>query len=398
MVGPAVKREGVAHLRATMGLSERRACSIVSADRKMVRYRSCRPPDTELRTQLRDLANERKRFGYRRLSVLLRQEGEPSGINRIYRLYREEGLTVRKRRARRRAVGSRAPILIVSKPNARWSVDFVHDQLACGRRLRILNIVDDVTRECLAAIPDTSISGRRVARELTALIKRRGKPGMTSRTMGPSSPRTRCSPGRKTTGSSGISLRQESRCRMASARVSTGACATSFSTRACSSASIMPGPRSRTGSTITTSDGRTRRWAISHRWPMPPISPQHAIVCATPTICGQPLGKLFLRRRLFGDCGHMSGLSMRGRSPLAMMLSASSGFSSAPRARSAGRGTECPGRRFAGSPSPHCALAKLRRRLRRDALINRWTAPRAGTVRRSSSPRRCAPTCWRAPQ
>ena len=149
-----------------MGLSERRACSIVSADRKMMRYRSCRPPDTELRTQLRDLANERKRFGYRRLFVLLRQEGEPSGINRIYRLYREEGLTVRKRRTRRRAVGTRAPILVESKPNARWSVDFVHDQLACGRRLRILNIVDDVTRECLAAIPDTSISGRRVAREL----------------------------------------------------------------------------------------------------------------------------------------------------------------------------------------------------------------------------------------
>ena len=79
--------------------------------------------------------NERKRFGYRRLFVLLRQEGEPSGINRIYRLYREEGLTVRKRGARRRAVGSRAPILVESKPNARWSVDFVHDQLACGRRL-----------------------------------------------------------------------------------------------------------------------------------------------------------------------------------------------------------------------------------------------------------------------
>ena len=81
MGGPAVKREGVAHLRATMGLSEQRACSIVSADRKMVRYRSCRPPDTELRAQLRDLANERKRFGYRRLFVLLRQEGEPWGIN-----------------------------------------------------------------------------------------------------------------------------------------------------------------------------------------------------------------------------------------------------------------------------------------------------------------------------
>src|ERR1700735_3063254 len=130
-----------------------------------------RAPDTELRTKLRDLANARRRFGYRRLFILLRQDGERSGINRIYRLYRGEGLTVRKRRARRRAVGARAPIPVESKPNARWSVDLVHDQFACGRRLRILNIVDDVTRECLAAIPDTSISGRRVARELTALIK-----------------------------------------------------------------------------------------------------------------------------------------------------------------------------------------------------------------------------------
>src|ERR1700719_5187811 len=178
MVGPVAKREGVAHLQAVMGLSERRACSIVGADRKMIRYRSRRPPDTELRTQLRDLANARRRFGYRRLFILLRQDGEPSGINRIYRLYREEGLTVRKRRGRRRAVGTRAPILVEAAANARWSLDFVHDQLACGRRFRILNIVDDVTRECLAAIPDTSISGRRVARELTALIERRGKPRM----------------------------------------------------------------------------------------------------------------------------------------------------------------------------------------------------------------------------
>ena len=98
--------------------------------------------------------------------------------NRIYRLYREEGLTVRKRHARRRAVGARAPILVETRANARWSLDFVHDQFACGRRFRILNLVDDVTRECLATIPDISISGRRVARELTTLIGLRGKPGM----------------------------------------------------------------------------------------------------------------------------------------------------------------------------------------------------------------------------
>ncbi len=105
-----------------MGLSERRACLIVGADRKTIRYRSCRPPEAELRGRLRELANERRRFGYRRLFILLRREGEPSGINRIYRLYREEGLAVRKRRARRRAVGTRAPILVEARPMpaGRW--------------------------------------------------------------------------------------------------------------------------------------------------------------------------------------------------------------------------------------------------------------------------------------
>jgi len=178
MVGPAAKREAIAHLRGALEMSERRACTLIAADRTMIRYRSRRPPETELRARLRALANQRHRFGYRRLFILLRREGEPSGINRIYRLYREEGLTVRKRRARRRAVGMRTPILVEAKVNARWSLDFVHDQFALGRRFRILNIVDDVTRECLAAIPDTSISGRRVARELTALIETRGKPQM----------------------------------------------------------------------------------------------------------------------------------------------------------------------------------------------------------------------------
>ena len=175
MVGPAAKREAVAHLRSVVQMSERRACILVSADRKMIRYRSRRPPDVELRTRLRDLANQRRRFGYRRLFILLREQGEPSGINRIYRLYREEGLTVRKRKARRKAIGTRTPILVEAKVNARWSLDFVHDQFAQGRRFRILNIVDDVTRVCLAAIPDTSISGKRVARELTMLIGTCGK-------------------------------------------------------------------------------------------------------------------------------------------------------------------------------------------------------------------------------
>lgn len=178
MVRPAAKREAVALLQSMFEMSERRACTVVAADRKMVRYRSRQPADAELRSRLRELANQRRRFGYRRLFILLRREGEPSGINRIYRLYREEGLMVRKRRGRRKALGTRAPIVVEAKPNARWSLDFVHDQLANGRRFRILNIVDDVTRECLGAVPDVSISGVRVARELTAIVARRGKPGM----------------------------------------------------------------------------------------------------------------------------------------------------------------------------------------------------------------------------
>jgi len=178
MVRPAAKREAVAHLKAALEMSERRACRVIAADRKTMRYRSRRPPEMALRARLRELANERRRFGYRRLFILLRREGEPSGINRIYRLYREEGLAVRKRKSRRKAVGTRTPILAEAVPNARWSLDFIHDQLVCGRRFRILNIVDDVTRECLGAIPDTSISGVRVARELTAIVQKRGKPRM----------------------------------------------------------------------------------------------------------------------------------------------------------------------------------------------------------------------------
>ncbi|WP_447952324.1 IS3 family transposase [Sphingopyxis chilensis] len=175
---PAAKREAVAHLQACHGMSERRACRVIDADRRSVRYRSTRDDDAELREKLRELANQRRRFGYRRLHILLRRDGVMINRKKTQRLYREEGLAVRRRRSRKRAVGTRAPAPVLALPNQRWSLDFVHDQMASGRRFRVLNVVDDVTRECLAAVPDTSISGRRVVRELTELIARRGKPGM----------------------------------------------------------------------------------------------------------------------------------------------------------------------------------------------------------------------------
>lgn len=173
---PAAKRAAVAHLASAHEMTERRACRLIGADRSMIRYQALRPDDGALRSRLRELAHERRRFGYRRLHALLRQEGALVNRKRTQRLYREEGLSVRKRRGRKRATGSRAPILTVAEPNARWSVDFVHDQLVCGRRIRILNVIDDVTKECLGAVVDSSISGKRVARELTAIIAHRGKP------------------------------------------------------------------------------------------------------------------------------------------------------------------------------------------------------------------------------
>jgi putative transposase len=141
-----------------------------------VRYRSRRGGDAPLRERLRLLAHERRRFGYRRLHVLLRRDGFAVNHKRVFRLYREEKLGVRKRKGRKRALGLRAPIPAAQGINDRWSLDFVHDQLTDGRRFRILAVVDDCTRECLGLIADTSLSGARVARELDRIIAARGKP------------------------------------------------------------------------------------------------------------------------------------------------------------------------------------------------------------------------------
>jgi transposase InsO family protein len=152
MVTPAAKREAVAHLRSAFDMSERRACRTIGCVRMTVRYRCHRPDDAELRARLRSLAHVRRRFGYRRLHVLLRREGFMVNHKRLFRLYREERLMVRRRGGRKRALGTRAPMLVPQWPNDRWSLDFVADQFIDGRRLRILVVVDDCTRECLALV------------------------------------------------------------------------------------------------------------------------------------------------------------------------------------------------------------------------------------------------------
>jgi putative transposase len=178
MVTPVARREAVAHLQQGYAVSQRRACRTLGADRSSVRFRSRRPDDSALRSRLRELAAARRRFGYRRLHLLLDREGLHINHKRLRRLYREERLQVRRRGGRKRALGTRAPMSLPQAPNQRWSLDFVSDTLSDSRRFRILTVVDDYSRECLCLVADTSLSGVRVVRELDAIIAERGRPAM----------------------------------------------------------------------------------------------------------------------------------------------------------------------------------------------------------------------------
>jgi len=157
-------------------MSERRACKAIGCCRMTVRYETSRPDDAEVRERMKAIARERLRFGYRCLLVMLRREDLVVNHKKLFRLYREEKLAVRRRGGRKRAIGTRAPMLVPRRPDERWSLDFVSDTFTDGRRFRILAIVDDCTRECLALVVDTSLSGLRVVRELDAIIRWRGRP------------------------------------------------------------------------------------------------------------------------------------------------------------------------------------------------------------------------------
>jgi putative transposase len=138
MVTPAVRREAAAHLGQVHGVSQRRACQAIGVDRSSIRYRSRRPDDGAIRSRLREIAAVRRRFGYRRLHILLRREGILLNHKKLRRLYAEERLQVRRRGGRKRALGTRAPLALPQGVNQRWSLDFLHDQLSDGRRFRIL--------------------------------------------------------------------------------------------------------------------------------------------------------------------------------------------------------------------------------------------------------------------
>jgi putative transposase len=172
------RKAAVARLVEQRGLSQVRACRLVGLNRSSMNYRPRRPDDSLLRQRLRELAAQRRRFGYRRLGWLLEREGHVLNRKKLYRLYREEKLMVRRRRGRKRALGTRAPMTLPGAINQRWSLDFVADALSDGRRFRILCVVDDFSRECLATVVDTSLGGVRVVRELDRLTAERALPRM----------------------------------------------------------------------------------------------------------------------------------------------------------------------------------------------------------------------------
>jgi putative transposase len=175
VVTPVAKRQAVKTLQERHGVSGRRAQRVVGLSRGTAHYRS-RRDDAALREAMQRLASERRRFGYRRLAIMLKREGHCYNLKKIYRLYKAEGLSVRRRKSRKRAVGTRLPLPHADKVNQIWSLDFVSDALSDGRRFRILGVMDQCSRECLVLAIDTSIGGSRVARELDRLIEKHGKP------------------------------------------------------------------------------------------------------------------------------------------------------------------------------------------------------------------------------
>ena len=172
-----LKKQMIAVLQGAFNTSERRACRALGFSRTTQRRNSPkRVKDLVLIERLRFLASERPRFGYRRLHLLLKRDGLEINHKRVYRVYRAEGLAVRQKVRRRLAVGERQQKPQVSAANQRWSLDFVADQLASGQRFRVLNVVDDFTRECLVMHVGVSITGHDVVRELAAVVRFRGPP------------------------------------------------------------------------------------------------------------------------------------------------------------------------------------------------------------------------------
>lgn len=185
VVGPQAKRAAVSHLMERHQMGVTRACGLIGISRSLYRYEARRPTDQGFKERLCELAAHKRRYGYRRLHVLLCREGWQINRKRTYRVYHEVGLMVCKRKRKRIAGVERQIKVAASAPNESWSMDYVSDGLADGRRLRCLNIVDDFTKECLAIEVATSLPGQRVVGILQRLAGIRGLPRSVTVDNGP---------------------------------------------------------------------------------------------------------------------------------------------------------------------------------------------------------------------
>ena len=176
MVSPAERRAAVVWARAAYRVSERRACRALEVERTMVRYQPHGPDDRPVRARLRELAHARPAFGIKRLHVLIRREGWAINHKKTHRLYKLEGLQVRTKRRQKTASHARVTVPRPQGVNEAWSMDFVSDRLESGRKLRILTIVDQYSRECVAVEADFSLTGEKVVACLEVLKKLRGVP------------------------------------------------------------------------------------------------------------------------------------------------------------------------------------------------------------------------------
>jgi putative transposase len=176
VVSPQAEREAVRVVREEGKLSERRACGLMGMNRSSWRYRQKEREDAALRSRLRELAGERPRFGYRRLHRMLRREKWVVNHKRVYRLYREEGLAMRQRKGKRFRAEARVPLVLPTRVNQMWTMDFTRDSLAMGRKFRTLNLMDGYTREALWIELDTSLPGLRVVQVLGRVEQERGLP------------------------------------------------------------------------------------------------------------------------------------------------------------------------------------------------------------------------------
>ena len=185
LLKPKARRIAASYAMESLGLSERRACMLTGVSPSVYRYEAKRGNDDELRTRMRELAGERKRFGSPRLHIMLKREGLVVNHKRTERIYREEGLGLRRKRRRKGTAGARVIIPAPERPNQKWSMDFVSDSTVTGRRFRALTIVDDYSRECPAIEVDTSLGGVRVVGVLERLAETRGLPEVITVDNGP---------------------------------------------------------------------------------------------------------------------------------------------------------------------------------------------------------------------